>query len=135
MQSLPCLTLTDARALMDACQREAAAKHWPVTIVIVDAAGIPILLERLDGAPMGSPEIALGKARTAALARTPTKTLEEMVKERPAVATFPGRVPVQGGLPLMHLGHCVGAIGVSGVKSFEDEQVAQAGVAALAAPA
>lgn len=73
----------------------------------------------------------ISSAWTAAATRTPTKALEDMVKERPAIVAFPGRLAVQGGLPILHQGECVGAVGVSGVKSHEDEQIAKAGLQAL----
>jgi glc operon protein GlcG len=98
---------------------------------VVDDGGFLVHLERLDGAVGQSAAIATAKAQTAAATRTPTKVLEEIVKERPATVAFPGRVAVQGGLPIMHQGECVGAVGVSGVKSHEDEQVAGAGLRAL----
>jgi glc operon protein GlcG len=85
----------------------------------------------LDGAQGQSAAIATLKAQTAAAARTPTKVLEDVVQERPATAAFPGRLAVQGGVPIMHQGECVGGVGVSGVKSHEDEQVAKAGLTAL----
>jgi len=75
--------------------------------------------------------IATCKAQTSAATRTATKALEEIVKERPATVAFPGRVAVQGGLPIMYQGECVGAVGVSGAKSHEDEQVASAGLKAI----
>jgi glc operon protein GlcG len=98
---------------------------------VVDDGGFLVHLERLDGAVGQSVLIATCKAQTAAATRTPTKVLEDIVKERPATATFPGRVPVQGGLPIMYQGECIGGVGVSGVKSHEDEQVASAGLKAL----
>ena len=85
----------------------------------------------MDGAGPISAKVAMDKALTSALTRRPTKFWEDRVKEKPAFATFPAGAMFQGGLPLMHQGECVGAIGVSGVQSHEDEQVAQAGVAAL----
>lgn len=131
MRTIPSLTAADAEKMMTACKAEAVKQQWNVTIAIVDAGGYLLQLERLDGAPLQSPAIATGKARTAALSRVATKVLEDMVKERPAMLSFPDRTPVQGGLPILHEGQCVGAIGVSGVKSHEDEQVAAAGLKAL----
>ena len=125
------LTSAEAQAAITAAKSEAEKNHWKVTIAVVDEGGYLIQLERMDGAVLTSPEIATLKARTAALARVPTKFLEDVTKERVATVVFPGRLPVQGGLPIFHEGECVGAIGVSGVKSPEDEQVAQAGLAAL----
>jgi glc operon protein GlcG len=98
----------------------------------VDDGGYLVHLARLDGAPAQSALIATCKAQTSAATRTPTKTLEDIVKDRPATVAFPGRVAVQGGLPIMHQGECVGAVGVSGAKSHEDEQVAAAGLKAIA---
>ena len=89
------------------------------------------LLERLDGAGLTSPEVALGKARTAALTRQPTKLWEERVKERPAFINYPAGLTIWGGVPVIYQNECVGAIGVSGVASQDDEKVALAGVAAL----
>ena len=127
MRSKPCLSLSIASTMMDACKKEAAKNNWNVSIAIVDDAGFLIALERLDGAGLQSPEIAMLKAKTSAIGKVPTKLLEEIAKDRPGTLTFPGRLPVQGGVPLIYKGECVGAIGVSGVKSPEDEQVALAG--------
>jgi uncharacterized protein GlcG (DUF336 family) len=117
--------------MMVACKAEAARNNWKVSIAVVDEGGYLLHLERLDGAGLQSPEIATLKARTAAIGRCPTKLLEDIAKDRPGTLTFPGRLPVQGGIPLFYEGECVGGIGVSGVKSPEDEQVALAGQAVL----
>ncbi len=117
--------------MVTAAKLEAARNNWKVSIAVVDEAGYVLLLERMDGATLASPEIATMKARTAALTRVPTKFLEDMTKERAATMMFPGRLPVQGGLPIMYEGECLGAMGVSGVKSPEDEQIASAGLAVL----
>jgi glc operon protein GlcG len=131
MRNRPSLTASDAQTIIAACKVAASQKRWNVSIAVVDEAGYLLHLERLDGAVLQSPEVATLKARTAALARVPSKSLEDVVKERPAVTTFPGRLPVQGGLPIMYQGECVGGIGVSGVKSHEDESIASAGLEAL----
>ncbi len=131
MRSKHSLTAADCATIMAAAKAEAAKNKWNVTISIVDEGGYLLMLERLDGAPLGSPHIATGKAKASAIFRTPSKAQEDVVKERPALLTFPDRVPVQGGVPLMYQGECVGGIGVSGVKSNEDEQVAMAGAATL----
>jgi glc operon protein GlcG len=86
----------------------------------------------MDGAPVISAEVAVGKAHTAAVTRRPSKFFEDRVKERPAFANFPAGILIQGGLPIMARGECAGAIGVSGVASHEDEQIAQAGVSTVA---
>ena len=132
MRSKPSLTAADAQNLMQAAKAEALKQQWNVSIAIVDEGGYLLLLERMDGAPLSSPAIAQGKARASALFRSPSKALEDAVKDRPALLSFPDRMPVQGAVPLMVQGECVGAIGVSGVKSPEDEQVAIAGSRALA---
>ena len=131
MRSKICLTGADAEKIVAACKIEAMKSKWNVSIAVVDDGGFLVRLERLDGAVGQSAMIATAKAQTAAAARTPTKVLEEIVKERPATGHMPGRLAVQGGLPIIYQGECVGAIGVSGVKSHEDEQVAAAGLRAL----
>lgn len=85
----------------------------------------------MDGAPAISAEVSAGKARTSALTGRPSKFFEEFVKQRPAFVAFPAGLLIQGGMPVMHGNECVGAVGVSGVQSHQDEQVAQAGANAL----
>jgi glc operon protein GlcG len=132
MRNRPVLTAADAHKMMAACKAEAAKNKWNVAIAIVDESGAAILLERLDGTGAIASEVAIGKARTSALTKRPSKFFEDRVKERPAFVTFPTPgVLFQGGLPLVHQNECVGAIGVSGVQSHEDEQVAKSGVDAL----
>lgn len=126
------LSADEAARMVAACKAEAVKQQWRVTIAVVDEAGLLMHLERMDGAVPQSPDIAIRKARTAALTRTSTKVLEDVAKERPGTLTFPDRLPVQGGIPLIYEGQCVGAIGVSGAKSPEDELVALAGAALLA---
>jgi glc operon protein GlcG len=98
---------------------------------VVDDGGFLLGLTRMDGASAITAEVAAGKARTSALTKRPSKFFEDRVKERPAFIGFPAGLLVQGGLPIVHDNECVGAIGVSGVQSHEDEQVAQAGVNVL----
>ena len=131
MRSKPCLTQADARTMMAACIAEAETNGWDVTVAIVDDAGVLINLERMDGAPGISATVAPDKAKASALTRQPTKFWEDRVKERPAFANFPAGSLIQGAVPVIHEGECVGAIGVSGVQSSQDEQIARAGVAAL----
>jgi glc operon protein GlcG len=131
MRNKPCLTSADVKKMMAACLAEAAKNKWSVCVAIVDEGGFLLQFERMDGAPPISTEVACGKARTSALTKRPSKFFEDRVKERPAFANFPAGILIQGGLPIMHQNECVGAIGVSGVQSHEDEQVAQAGIAAL----
>lgn len=132
MRSRPTLTLSDADRLVTAARTDAERRGWSVAIAVVDDGGYLLRLDRLDGAGLQTPEIATMKARSAALSRLPTRRLEEVVKERAGLLGMPNRLAVQGGLPIMHQGECVGGIGVSGVQSHEDEEVAAAGLAALA---
>ena len=126
------LTADDCHKMMAACKAEAQKNKWAVTIAIVDDSGAALLLERLDGCAAIASTVAMGKAQTSALTGRPSKFFEDRVKERPGFVTFPTPgVMFQGGVPIMYQGECVGAIGVSGVQSHEDEQVAQAGVSAL----
>ena len=131
MRNRPALTAADVQGMMAACKVEATKNHWNVSIAIVDDAGYLLHLERMDGAGPMTAEVATGKASTAALTRRPTKFWEDRIKERPVFLKFPDNLPIQGGVPIMHQTECVGAIGVSGVQSHEDEQIANAGVAAL----
>ena len=131
MRTKPCLTSADVKKMMAAALAEAGKNNWNVTVAIVDDGGFMLHLERMDGAAVTTAEVAVGKARTSALTRRPSKFFEERVKERPAFIAFPAGLFIQGALPIMHQGECVGAIGVSGVQSFEDEQIAQVGIAAL----
>jgi uncharacterized protein GlcG (DUF336 family) len=132
MRNKPTLTASDVQKMVAACKSEAAKNKWSVSIAVVDDAGYLLYLERLDGAGPVTAEVATEKAVTAARTRRPTKFWEDRLKERPAFMKFPGVLPLQGGVPVMYQNECVGAIGVSGVQSHEDEQVANAGAAALA---
>ena len=131
MRSKQCLTLSDVRKMLAACEAEAAKNKWSVAISIVDEAGFLLGFQRMDGAPPISAEVSMGKARTSAMTKRPSKFFEDRVKERPAFVNFPAGILIQGGVPVMHQNECVGAIGVSGVQSHEDEQIAQAGANAL----
>ena len=132
MRDKPCLTADDIQRAMAACKAEAVKNKWRVAIAIVDDGGFLLHFERMDGVAPVSAEVAVGKARTSAVTKRPSKVFEDRVKERPAFANFPAGMLIQGGLPIIARDECVGAIGVSGVASHEDEQVAQAGVTALA---
>ena len=131
MRTKPSLTAADVKKMLAACEAEAVKNKWAVSISIVDDGGYPLGFIRMDGAPAISAEVSIGKARTSAMTKRPSKFFEDRVKERPAFANFPAGILIQGGVPLIHQNECVGAIGVSGVQSHEDEQVAQAGAAAL----
>lgn len=127
MRNRPALTSDDAKSMVAACEAEAKQNGWAVAIVIVDDAGHLLNLVRHDGVGPMAPEVALGKARTAALTRRPSKFWEERIGERPGFLNFPVMLPVTGGVPVMAGNECVGAIGVSGVQSHQDEQIALAG--------
>ena len=132
MRTKPCLTSSDVKKMMAACLAEAEKNKWPVSVAILDDGAFILHLERMDGAAVTTAEVAVGKAKTAALTKRPSKFFEDRLKERPAFAGFPAGILIQGAVPVMHESECVGAIGVSGVQSHEDEQVAQAGASALA---
>ncbi|MBI2315506.1 MAG: heme-binding protein [Betaproteobacteria bacterium] len=132
MTTKPCLTLSDVKKIAAACEAEAVKNNWNVAIVILDDGGHPLWLERLDGATPANAEIALQKARTAALSRRPSKSWEDRITAgRLSMLAMPV-LPVQGGVPIVCQGECVGSIGVSGVQSHEDEQIAMAGANSLA---
>ncbi len=131
MRTKQCLTSADVKKMLAACEAEAAKNKWAVAISIVDEGGFLLGFTRMDGAPLISGEVSIGKARTSAMTKRPSKFFEDRVKERPAFINFPAGILIQGGVPVMHQNECVGAIGVSGVQSHEDEQVAQAGANAL----
>jgi uncharacterized protein GlcG (DUF336 family) len=131
MRTKPCLTAADVKKALAACEAEAAKNKWAVSIAIIDDGGFLLGFTRMDGAPTISAEVSVGKARTSALTGRPSKFFEDRIKERPAFAGFPAGILIQGAVPLIHQNECVGAIGVSGVQSHEDEQVAQAGASAL----
>ncbi len=132
MQTRHVLTRADAHRLMAAAAAEAERRQLAVSIAVVDEAGVLLLLERLDGARSHTPEAATLKARTAAIARSSTAILERQVRENPATLSFPGRMPLTGGVPLVHAGEVVGAVGSSGAQPDEDQAVCEAAVAAMA---
>jgi glc operon protein GlcG len=126
------LSIDDAHKMAAAARAEAKAQGWSVVIAIVDDGGHLVYLERLDGTQKASSEIAVSKARTAIMFKRPSKVLEDAVAGgRVAVMSLPGVTPVEGGLPIVVDGHFLGAIGVSGVQSSQDAQVARAGLEAL----
>jgi uncharacterized protein GlcG (DUF336 family) len=128
----PYLTEAQARDILDAAAAEARAMNWPVTVAVVDDGGHLLALQRLEGASPASAHIAAGKARTAALGRRDSKFYEDMLANRPAFLSAPGlECLLEGGLAIVLADHCVGGIGVSGVKSHEDAEVARAGLKAL----
>jgi uncharacterized protein GlcG (DUF336 family) len=133
MNSKPVLTLHDVKSIAIAAEAEAMRNAWAVTIAIVDDGGHLLWLQRLDGAAPVSAHIAPGQARTAAMGRRESRVYEEMVNQgRFSFLSAPGLESLlEGGVPILVQGQCVGAVGVSGVKSTEDVQIAKAGIAAL----
>jgi glc operon protein GlcG len=133
MKTKACLEFADVKAIAAAAEAEALANQWPVTIAIVDDGGHLLWLQRLDGAAPISSHIAPAKAQTAALGRRESRIYEEMINGgRVSFLSAPGlQGLLEGGVPIMKDGHCMGAVGVSGVKSTEDAQIARAGIAAL----
>jgi uncharacterized protein GlcG (DUF336 family) len=131
MKTRPELTLTDCERIAAGAMAEAQRNKWIVAIAILDDGGHLLHFLRMDGATPASATIALEKARTAALSRRPSGVWQERIKARPELMKMPGILPVQGGMPIMADGACLGAVGVSGVQSHEDEQIAQAGIDAL----
>lgn len=126
------LTLAEARKVVVAATAEATKNGWNVVIAVVDAAGYPLTIDRLDNAQLPSVDISIGKAKTAALFRRPSAALEEAInKGRPALLSVEGHVFLQGGVPIIVNGDVIGAVGVSGVKSEQDEQIAMAGAKAV----
>ena len=135
MKNKPTLTLEDLRSMAQAAEAEALANGWAVTIAIADDGGHLLWLQRLDGAAPLSAHIAPAKARTAALGRRETKVYEEMINQgRTSFLSAPLEGMLEGGVPILVDGQCIGAVGVSGVKSSEDAQIARAGIAALRLP-
>ncbi len=133
MNTKPYLSLDDAKRIAAAAEAEARANHWIVTIAIVDDGGHLLWLQRLDGAAPISAHIAPAKARTAALGRRESKAYEDMINQgRTSFLSVPEiEALLEGGVPIIVDGHCLGAVGASGVKSNEDVQICRAGIAAL----
>ncbi len=127
------LELSDLNVIGAAAQAEALNNQWAVSIAIVDDGGHLLWFTRLDGAAPISAHIAPGKARTAAMGRRETKVYEDMINGgRNSFLSASGiDTMLEGGVPIMRGGLCLGAVGVSGVKSSEDAQIAKAGIAAL----
>ena len=110
---------------------EARANNWNVIIAVVDEGGHLITLNRMETAQYGSIDVAIGKAKTAAAFRRPTKVLEDLAKGRPTLTTIANAYLLEGGVPIMHNGQVIGAVGVSGATSQQDAQVAEAGINSL----
>ena len=126
------LTLDDAKKIAAGAEAEAKRNEWPVVIVIVDDGGHLLHLQRLDNTQYGSINVAIEKARAAIAFRRPTKIWEEnIVQGQLRYLNLPGTLPIEGGLPIIIHDQFVGAVGVSGVRSFQDSQIAQAGIDVL----
>ena len=128
------LTLDAAKKIAAAAEAEATKRKATVVIVVVDDGGNLLLLERLDDTQVASVEVGIGKARTAAIFRRPSKVFEDQVRNgRVAALALPGATPLQGGVPIIYEGKVIGAIGVSGNTPQEDEDIAKVGAACAAA--
>ena len=127
MKTRPMLTLEDCRRISAAAEAEAKRNSWNVCIAILDDGGHLLHLVRMDGASPANARIAVEKGRTAAESRRSSLVWEDRIKAgRNSMLGMPGITPVQGGLPIMADGVCLGGVGVSGVQSHEDEQIAAA---------
>jgi uncharacterized protein GlcG (DUF336 family) len=132
MASKPVLTLEDAKRVAAAAEAEALKNEWKVSIVVVDDGGHMLYMQRSHDTRFGSVDTALAKAHMAAALHTPSKASEDAVMGGRLIhLALPGVIPAEGGLPLQRDGSVIGAIGISGVRSFQDGQIAQAGADAL----
>ena len=132
MTSKPVLTLEDARRVAAAAEEEAKRNDWRVVIAVVDDGGHLLYLQRSHDTQFGSVETAIAKAHAAVAFQRPTKASEDAVLSGRLIhLALPGVIPAEGGVPLMLEGVIVGALGISGVRSFQDGQIAAAGAAAL----
>lgn len=133
MKTKAFLELSDVKQIAAAAEAEALKNNWAVTIAIVDDGGNLLWLQRLDGAAAISSHIAPSKAHTAAMGRRESKGFEDMINGgRTSFLSAPLlHGMLEGGVPIMKDGNCIGAVGVSGVKSTEDAQIAKAGIAAI----
>ncbi len=133
MKTKAVLELADVKAIAAAAEAEALKNNWPVTIAIVDDGGHLLWLQRLDGVAAISAHIAPAKAHTAAMGRRESKIYEDVINQgRTSFLSAPlVQGMLEGGVPIVKDGQCIGAVGVSGVKSTEDAQIARAGIAAI----
>ena len=125
------LTLDAAKKMAAAAEAEAVKNKWNVVIAVVDDGGHLLYLQRMDGTQTGSIDVAIGKARTAMAFKRPTKVFDELAKTRPSIVTLGDVVLLEGGVPIKAGEQVIGAMGVSGVTSQQDAQIAEAGIAAL----
>lgn len=132
------IALDAAKKVLNAAQAEAQKNRWNVAIAIVDAGGHLVAFERMDTTQYGSVDVAIEKARTSAGFRRPSKAFQDVVAaggEGLRILTLTGAMPIEGGVPIVREGKIVGAIGVSGVTSAQDGQIARAGAAIFSTPA
>ena len=130
----PPIGIENARKIMAAAEAEATKNNWAVVIVIIDSGGHIVMLHRRDDVQLSSIEISQGKARTSLMFKRPSKVLDDAISGGGAGLRFLALkdiVPLEGGLPIVLDGKIVGAIGVSGVLSAQDSQIARAGIDAL----
>ena len=130
----PPIGIENARKIMTAAEGEASKNNWAVVIAIIDSGGHLVMLHRRDDVQLSSLEIAQGKARTSLMFKRPSKVLDEAISGGGAGLRFlalPNIVPLEGGMPIIFDGKIIGAIGVSGVLSSQDAQIARAGLEAL----
>jgi glc operon protein GlcG len=134
MKTKPYLGLEDARRIVAAATEHAEGRRWAVSICVCDDGGHILLLQRGDGAAPFTARMAIAKASAAALGRRESKAFEDSINQgRTAFVTAPLEGMLEGGVPIAADGHVLGAVGVSGVKSSEDAEIARAGIAALGA--
>lgn len=132
LTTVPILTQANVQTVADAARSHAQANNWNVVIVVMDAAGDLLYLERMDGVQRGSLAIAQQKARTAARFRRPTRVFSEwLAGGNQAVLQIPDVISLEGGVPIVVDDHVTGAVGISGVTAQQDGQIAQAGINAL----
>ncbi len=127
------LTLEVVKAIASAAEVHARNNDWNVVIAILDDGGHLLYLQRMDGVQIGSIEVARRKAESALKFKRPSKAFADGVEGRQALLVLPGSMPFEGGLPIVHDGAVIGAIGVSGVTAQQDGLIAKAGVDALPA--
>ena len=132
MYNKPVLTLEDAKRIASAAEAEARSNEWKVVIAVVDDGGHLLYLQRSHDTQFGSVETAIAKAHAAVAFQRPTKASEDAVLSGRLIhLALPGVIPAEGGIPILRDGVVIGGIGVSGVRSFQDGQIAPAGAAAL----
>ena len=132
MRMKPVLTLEDAKKILAAGEAEAARNKWAVVIAVLNDNGILVALHAMDGARPGNPQTAINKAMTSAMTQRSSKVFEDwVVKDERTSLLGMGFLPLQGGLPIIVDGQCLGSVGVSGVASHEDEQIGNAAIKAV----